>query len=90
MIKGRPKASVLCAAQNVAAIASPSENPKRFNLKKAKSEVNDAAWIAGSNVRSATACLTSKPNPLVNALQKAFQTIPSRTIWCEHVIRRCP
>jgi hypothetical protein len=26
----------------------------------------------------------------VNALQKAFQTIPSRTIWYEHIIRQCP
>lgn len=81
LIKGSPNASVLCAAQNVAAIDSPGENPKKFIRKKEKSVVKEAACIAGSNVRRATACFTSNPNPLVNALQKAFQTMPRRTIW---------
>lgn len=80
LIKGRPKASVLCALQNVAATASPGEKPKRLTRKKEKSEAKDAACSAGSSVRSAMACFTSNPKPLVNALQKAFQTIPSKTI----------
>jgi hypothetical protein len=83
LIKGRPKAKVLCAPQKVAAIDSSNEKPNIFNRKNENSDARDATCRAGSNVRRAMACFTSNPKPLVNALLNAFQTIPSRTIYIE-------
>ena len=86
LINGRPKASVLCEAQNVAATASPGVLFKSsFDLKSENSTINEPICNSGNSIKRDIAWLKSKPSPLVNASQKAFQTIPrSTTLMREH------
>mmetsp|Transcript_10233 Transcript_10233/g.16900 ORF Transcript_10233/g.16900 Transcript_10233/m.16900 type:complete len:84 (-) Transcript_10233:933-1184(-) len=78
-INGSPNASVLCELQNAAATASPGERFRRLLLKKVKNVISDPICNSGNMVKRVIAFPKSRPRPFVNALQKAFQTIPRRT-----------
>ena len=87
LIRGRPKARVLCPEQNVAAIASPGDTyANSLERKTEESAMSDPSCTRGRIIRRTTAELKSNPIPLANALENAFQTIPRRTtyMWNEN------
>lgn len=79
-ISGSPNARVLWALQNVAATISPGVKFSGFNRNMENSVANKLECSRGKIIRRVMPCLSSKPSPVVNALQNAFQTIPSKMI----------
>ena len=79
-INGRPKARVLCPAQNVAATTSPGvTSTSSFERKTLNITISDDSCTRGSIINSTIAEFKSNPIPLTKALQNAFQTMPRRT-----------
>ena len=72
---------IINAPQKVAAITWSEVNPKISDLKNENREAKDETCRVGRSINRAAACFTSNPSPPVKALQKAFHTMPSRTIY---------
>jgi hypothetical protein len=81
LISGSPKAKVFCDEQKMAATISGREKLKTGKEKTLNRTPIDPRCSDGSSVNSTRVCLKFRPSPLVNALQKAFQTIPRRMIY---------
>lgn len=82
LTSGSPNANVLCDAQNMAATVSPRLKPQKGCWNILNKNTNDMICRVGKMARRAAACLNSRPIPFEKALQKAFQTIPSKINSC--------
>jgi hypothetical protein len=78
LMRGKPNASVLCDAQNVAETASSFVQLTSLDVKKQNNPAIDVRWRMGKSAKSVADCLVPRPIPLVNALQNAFQTMPGK------------
>ena len=80
LMSGKPNASVLWDAVNIAAMVSLRVNPKRGREKVLNSTPRDAVCMTGIKVNNAKVCFRLRPKPVLKALQNAFQTMPSKII----------
>lgn len=86
LIRGRPKASVLCDEQNMAAMVSPRENPRLGKENNWNSPPSDSRCSKGKSVNKSIVWRKSSPSPLEKALQKAFHAMLKR-ITCTEIRR---
>ena len=80
LIRGNPKAKVLWDAVNMAATVSLRVNPKKGSEKALNKTPKDARCITGIRVNNASVCFRLRPKPVLKELQKAFHTMPNKTI----------
>ena len=87
LIRGNPKARVLWDATNMAATVSFLVNPNIGSENVLNRTPSDMACMTGISVNRARVCCRLRPRPVLNALQKAFQTMPKRMIWDKWIQR---
>lgn len=77
LTNGKPKARVLWLAANAAATASFLDKLINGDLKREKRPRSEPVCNNGRIVSKVMTFVASSPNPLENALQNAFHTIPN-------------